>query len=274
MFHTLFGVVEGETGGAGDQTSQDDTAPAKDEAEAKAKAEAEAKAKSDAEKQSVSDAEAKLLREIMEKKNALKAKDTELSQVKEKLAKFDGINLDEITALLKERKDAETKALEQKGDYDRLKAIMAEQHEAELATLKAQNLELQEKLSAKDSSINNLTIGSAFSTSTFIAEDLVLTPTKAQVIYGSHFDYEDGKIVGYDKPKGAKERTMLIDARGEPLSFEQAISKIIDADPDKDKLIRSKQRSGSNSSSIDGKPTKETPKLTGAARIQKALAGN
>ena len=222
----------------------------------------------------LSDGEAKLLQELMEKKNSLKSTAAELAQVKEQLKQFEGVNLDEVKALLKERQESETKQLEAKGEWDRLKTNLVEQHTAEKAKLEEQIKTLSEALNGKDESIVELTIGSAFRGSNFIAEELTLTPSKAQIIYGSHFEYEGDKLVGYDKPRNSSERTMLIDASGEPLKFDAAIAKIIEMDSDKDRLMKAKVKSGANSGTA---PTTGQPRPTeskGIGRIAGALNQN
>jgi len=218
-----------------------------------------------------SDSEAKLLRELMEKKGALKDTNSELTQVKEQLAKFDGIDLEEVSALLKGRKDAETAELEKKGEWDRLKVDLVELHTTEKTTLQAQIDELAAKLLGSEQSINKLTVGSAFEASKYIAEELTLTPNKAKVIYGNHFDFEGNGIIGYDKPKGSADRTMLIDANGDPLSFDAAMTSIIAKDIDRDHLVRAKVKPGADSGNEDGDiiPTKVAAK--GRGRISAAL---
>ncbi len=217
------------------------------------------------------DAEARLLRELMDKKGALKRTNGELAEAKQQLAKFDKYNLEEIDALLKEREDAEVSKLEQKGEWERLKEKLLEQQSAEKATSDAKIAELEQRLANKELSINNLAMGSAFDTSDFIANELTLTPNKAKIIYGSHFDFEGDKIVGYDKPKGSSERTMLIDASGEPLSFDAAMTKIIEGDVDKDHLIRAKFKPGADSGTDNGDIPPNKPKVKGRSRISAAL---
>ncbi|MBE0438046.1 MAG: hypothetical protein IBX56_19885 [Methylomicrobium sp.] len=274
----LMGVAPEGVGGQGDAGNQDDGVDQqgdgdKDEKSSGDKdASAPAKDKDKGESK-LSDGEAKLLQELMEKKNSLKSTAAELAQVKEQLKRFEGVNLDEVKALLKERQESEARQLEAKGEWDRLKANLVEQHTAEKARLEEQINGLSSALSSKDASIVELTIGSEFRGSEFISQELTLTPSKAQIIYGSHFEYEDGKLVGYDKPRSASNRTMLIDASGEPLRFDTAMRKLIEMDPDKDRLIKSKVKPGANSgsSSSTGQPRGE--QLKGIGRIQGALDG-
>ena len=263
---SVFGVVDGEGGGdAGSITDpkldevkdiKENIAPKDDDKE---------------KEKGISDDAAKLLRELMEKKTSLKETRDQLAQVKSQLSQFDGINLEEIKAILKEREETSNKELEAKGEWDRLKTNLLEQHTAERTSLAEKIQALQDELQSKDGSIHGLTIGSAFSASKYIADELTLTPSKAQIVYGSHFEYQDGKIVGYDKPKGSSERTQLIGSNGEPLAFDQAVAKIIDGDSDKEYLIRSKVKPGANSGTTE-EITKPKIEVSGVSRISAALA--
>lgn len=268
-----FGIDGNEGGGAGSTGGADDAA--RKAAEEAAAAEAARKAAEEAAKKNAgnqtTDKEAELLKEVMSKKAALKEAADREKQLKEQLAKFDGIDLDKVKALLQEKADAETKQLEAKGEWDRLKASLVEQHAAEKTKLEERIAELANTTSGKDQLINKLTIGNAFGNSKFIGDELQLTPAKAQILYGDHFEFDGEKIIAYDKPRSASGRTPLINAAGDTLSFEEAIKKIIDADPDKDTLIKAKQKSGAGSSTIPGKTSERQPELTGKSKIQAAL---
>lgn len=230
-----------------------------------------------------SDAEAKLLKEVMEKKEALqKAKDAaknlevEKAQLAEKLAKFEGVDLDQVKALLKERQDRETAELEKKGEWDRLKAQMVEAHTKELDAVKGETTtkaaELESALAKMRKEIHELTIGRSFSESPFIRDDLTLTPSKARIVYGGHFELQDGKVVAFDKPVGSTDRTMLIDGEGNPLAFDKAMEKLVELDPDRDNLLRSKIKAGSGSSNdSDAKGKDKKAELSGKNRILAAL---
>lgn len=246
------------------------------DAAAAAAAEAERKAKEEAEKaKGPTDAEAKLLKEVMEKKEALKKVNAEKAELAEKLARFDGVDLEAVKQLLAEKQERENAELERKGEWDRLKAQMAEQHKKELERLTGEATgkvsELSEKLSKREREIQELTIGRSFSESSFIRDSLTLTPSKARVVYGAHFDLVDGKIVGYDKPAGSAERTALVDGNGDPLTFEKAIEKLVELDPDRDQMLKSKIRAGAGSDNdSDAKKREKDKHLTGRDRI---LAG-
>lgn len=228
-------------------------------------------------KPSISDAEAKLLKDVMAKKKALKDATDAKNALEAKLKDFDGIDPVEVRKLLQERKEAEVKELEAKGNWDKLKAQMAEAHKAQMAEVQTKAQQLEQDSAKKDAIISELTVGQAFANSPFIKNELVITANITRSAYGTYFGYEDGKVVGYDKPAGREGRTVLVDAVGEPLNFEEALKKIIDADPEKDSILRSKMKGGAGSKS-SGKEKAPDPKKTtsdekGIGRISGALDG-
>jgi hypothetical protein len=101
---------------------------------------------------------------------------------------------------------------------------------------------------------------------------LTLTPSKTRALYGSYFAVEGSKIVGYDKPAGAADRTPLVDAGGKPLSFDDALKRIIDMDPEKDTITAKKlvPGAGSKTNATGDAKKADTAGLFGAKRI---LAG-
>ena len=221
----------------------------------------------------LSDTEARLLKENMQKKEALRRAEAEIASLKEKLTQFDGIDPAEIKRIMEERKNEETRRMEEKGEWDRLKQSMKADHEKELAAKQQEIESLRAELSKRDGMINELTIGQAFSNSEFIKTVTTLTPAKAKVIYGPHFDLVDGKIVGYDKPRGHAERTPLVDGSGEPLPFEEAIKRVHNADPEKDHYTRSSIKPGAGSDSRQIKGNVKKDGLADADGLSKIAAG-
>lgn len=258
----------GGGGGADDAAAKADAEKAAAEKAAADKAAAEAGKKP-------SDEEAKLLKEVMQKKEALQKTQADLTAAQERLKQFDGIDPAAVRALLAEKASAEEKALEAKGDYERLKQRMAEAHTAETQALKDQVAALQTQLTQRDGTINELSIGTLFGQSPFISQELVLTAAKARVVYGDHFDLVDGKVVGYDKPKGAAGRTAIVDSVGNPVVFDEALRKIVEADPEKDSLLKSKVKPGAGSESVKvGKQaaSQQVP-VDGISKIAAGLKG-
>lgn len=219
----------------------------------------------------LTDKEAALLKDVMKHKEAAKkAKEAEAA-LRESIGDLD---LAEVRQVLADKKAAEVKALEDRGEYERVKQSMAEQHKAEVAKLQQEIADLKGAKGASEQRISDLTVGTQFSQSEFVTGELVLPPAKARALYGEHFEIEDGKVVGYDKPRGEANRTAIVDAYGQTVSFDEAMRKIIEADPEKDHLIKSKVKQGAGSiSTPKGQNLNTPPKaLTGQEKIQAGLS--
>lgn len=256
--------------GAGDDDAAKAAAADKVAADAAAKAAAE---KNDDKKPS--DAEAKLLKESMDRKQKLDAAEKEKAALAARLAAFGDVDPEAVKAMLQERADAEKAKAEAAGDFERVKKMMAEEAEKRIKTIEAERDAAREERSKLLGDINELTIGQAFLASKFIQDELVLTPTKTRTVYGAHFERsEDGRIVGFDKPKGAAERTKLVDATGEPLNFEAALARLVETDPERDQVKKAKMATGTGGKPpVKGEVKKtDTSEKTGAARITAVLA--
>lgn len=227
----------------------------------------------------LSDGDAKLLQDLMKHKTKARELEASLAQVNEQLKAFEGIDPVKMRDLLKQQEEAERKAAESRGEYDRIVKQMGDRHREETAALTAKLEAAIANSATLQAQIADLTVGNSFASSRFVSEDMTLTPTKARIVYGSHFEFKDGKVVGYDKPAGASDRTVLVDATGEPLSFDEALRKLVESDPDKDQLIRAKSRPGSGSSTtakgaqkaVDKAAQASTAKLSGADKIAAGL---
>lgn len=265
--------TDGEGNDLGGGAGGDEAAKkAADKAAAKKAADEAAAAKEKEGKTGPTDEEARLLKENMSKKEQLRKTQDELANLRKQ---FEGIDPEAVRKLLAEQKSAEEQALEKKGDYERLKARMAEEHGKEVTSLKSQIEALQGELGKTKGTINELSIGTQFGQSTFIADELTLTPAKARVIYGDHFDLEDGKVVGYDKPRGAAGRTALVDQYGSAVPFDAALRKIVEADPEKDHLLKSKVKAGAGSDSKkpNSDPAKSEQATDSVSKIASGLKG-
>lgn len=265
-----FGIVGDEGGGPGEGNAGDEGAADKGN-EDKGDGKGEGEGGTD-DKNKPTDAEAKLLKEVMDRKRAQKAAQEKLDELNAKLKEYEGLDVKKVRELLAEKEKAEEEQLAQKGEWQRLKERMAEEHTKALEAVNSEMKAVKEDLEKREKLVLDLTIGSNFSNSKFIAEEMTMTPAKVRQLYGAHFEIEDGQVVGYDKPAIHKDRTPLVDARGEPLSFEQALEKIIKADPDSDTLIRSKIKPGSKSTTDNkGKPTDVRDDIKGVSRISAGL---
>lgn len=237
-------VQDGGTG-TGDSGADEAAAAAAAEAEAAAAA-AAAEAAAKGNKTDLTDGDAALLKDVMKLKEKSKNLQTELAQAKAALENFSGIDPVKARELVAAQEEAERKAAEARGEYDRLIKQMGDRHIEDKARLEAALQAERAGTKTLSQQIAELTVGAAFSTSKTM-EGLNLTPAKARIIYGSHFEFVDGKVVGYDKPTGASERTLLVNSAGEALAFDEALDKLVDADPDREHLRKSKAKQGAGS---------------------------
>lgn len=219
-----------------------------------------------------SDKEAELLKEVMKRKKQNADLEAQIGTLRTQLAQFDGIDIEQVKTLLAEKKAAEEKRLEEKGNWDALKKQMKEENDKIVQRHVDENATLKATIASQRELIDKLTLGNAFGMSEFIAKEMPsYSPEKAKKVFGDHFEIEDGRVVAYDKPRGAKDRAQLVDASGDPLDFEAALRKIVDADPDRDRILRPKGKPGAGSSTLNVKPQIEKPVLTGVSRIEAGL---
>lgn len=220
---------------------------------------------------STSENEAKLLKEVMKRKAKEQEQIAEIALLKDKITLFGDINIEEVKAMLATKKDADVKRLEDQGAWDSLKIQMKDEQSKIVKQRDDLILDLQSKLGLQNAVIDKLTLGSAFENSKFIESELALPSSKAKIIYGDYFEIKDDHIVAYNKSSEHADRSMLINADGDALAFEEAIKKIIDSDPDRDMLIKSKSKSGSNSITTNMTVEPSKPILMGLDKILSAL---
>ena len=219
-----------------------------------------------------SDAEAKLLREIMDKKDKLRATQAQVDELSKKLKDFDGIDPVQVRQLLADMEAKKVSDLEAKGQWDALKGQMVTQHAKQVEELGAKLSDAQQATATLQAQIAELTVGNAFGNSTYIASKLDLPPAKIRVLFGSHFEQVDGKVIGYNKPAGEAGRAPLVGADGEALSFDEALDRLVQADPDKDRLLKSQMKPGAASGTAGGAaPVKQEANLSGRERIMAGL---
>lgn len=269
------GGDEGNSDGEGDAESDESTGDSGDESEGEAEG-----SEAEGGERKPTDEEARLLKDLMKQKKRAKEYESQLSETQTQLQQVKQIlgdkSIDEVAALLQAQKEAETKELESKGEYKRILEQMREENEKVIGQARQEADELRNQLQSAYTQIEEMTIGRSFSESKFVTEDIVLPMSIARREFGAYFDLVDGQVVGYDKPRGSSDRTPLVDGKGENLSFEEALKKLVNKHPDSKSLLRAKARSGANSttdSKVHGKTnTTAKPEVKGQSRIERALA--
>lgn len=239
------------------------------------------------------DQEAKLLREVMQKKtkiDELGAANSELSErlkaLEESLGQYKGVDVEEFNRLKQEAAQREEQELVDKGDWEAMKQRLEEQHQSQLQQVIDQNKsEFQQQLEEREgklseteqeiqslrSTIEELTVGTAFGNSAYIKEELGPYPPKIRKLYGEYFDVVDGKIQAFNQPRGAENRELLVGGDGKPLAFDAALHKIVENDPDKDSIKKAKVVSGSGSGSENRDTKAPAGDVRGIDRIRSGL---
>lgn len=228
--------------------------------------EARVAAEAEAAKKTGPDAEtAKLLKDVMKWK-------AQAREAEAKAKEYEGIDPAKARAALAAQVEAERKGMEARGEYERIIEQVSKEAGDKVTAAEARVAEVSAQLDALQRTIENKDVAAQFTNSHFVRENLLISGSKVQVLYGDHFDVVDGETVPYDKPRGAKDRTPLVDGTGKALSFEAAVEKIVKADPDYERLTKSnlKKGPGSHSSNID--PTKRDVPLSSRDMIAKGLS--
>lgn len=175
------------------------------------------------------------------KQYRIKAEDLE-----KKLKGFDGISVEEAkknAELVRNMK--ETEAIKN-GEIEALKSSIsktAAENERKLKeAYEAQLSDLTTKLVASETKFKNSQIDNAFFGSEYIKENTVIPAEMLKATYGKYFQFdENGSIYGVDlegnKILSSKNVTRVA-------GFEEAIQKIIEADPNKDRILKAKSKFG------------------------------
>lgn len=121
---------------------------------------------------------------------------------KEKLAAYGDIDPDRARRLVdaeaaaeRTRQEAEQAELERRGEFDAVKKQMVAAHQSELQVERDARNQTESENAALKAQLLEMTVGASFSGSSFLREKALMTPAKARVIYGNHFEVgEDGAL--------------------------------------------------------------------------------
>lgn len=221
---------------------------------------------------SAEDEKGKLLKETMKRKDKAKTAEERAKEAAEQAASLkkqiadlfgEDIDLETIGEKVAERKKAEEEALRKSGDFDKLQKRMKSEHQKQIDAITRERDEkfksLGSELESANSEIRRLLVSNAFAASKFINDELTITPSMAEKLYGENFKVEaddNGKrhvraVNGNGEP--------IVDANGDMKPFEAALREIIEAEPDKDRLFRSKAKPGAGSV-VENKGDAKLPK--------------
>jgi len=225
----------------------------------KAKLEQEAAARADADKAAADAAKADAAKAEADRLAALQA---ELEEAKALAAKFNGLDpeaaraaLAEIEKAKKEAAEAEKEKLKAEGNFEKLRELQQAEADARIAAAEKARIEAEEAARTAQERLNQALIDTAFANSKFLQEETILSGPKAQRLFRDHVEIENGQIVVYDKPADAAGRAKVMDTKGNPLPFNEAIKSVIEADEDRDAFLKTKVTPGAGSKTQDGKPS-------------------
>ena len=185
-----------------------------------------------------------------------------LTTAKDALAKFEGIE-DPVVALeaMRTVQNFKDKDLVDAKDVDKLKLQLSEMFETDKKALtdafSTEKTEFEVKAKASEAVIRRLMIGGRFASSPWFSGEkpkTILPPDMAADYFGKHFKIEgegqEARAIGYLHGDKILSREHV----GEPAEFEEAISVIINAYSQKDRILRDTDGgsgSGGNTSSGD-----------------------
>ena len=179
-----------------------------------------------------------LTREAADRRTALK-------EATDKLSAFSGID-DPAAAL---------KAMQFAASMDG-KKVMDDEGLAKL--ISAAVKPLQEKINTQDQAAADLhkelyteRVSKQFATSPFINEKTVLPPDIAEATFGKNFTVEAGKFVAKDNDGNQIYSTVRA---GEPATFEEAITALVNNYPLKDRILKGTGANGSGSQQSNAAP--------------------
>lgn len=162
------------------------------------------------------------------------------------LKEFEGFDINEAKKAMETVKALDTGQLKSAEAVEKLKKDIAASFEVDKQALISENekrhREFEEKLGEKETTIRNLMLRSKFESSPHFAGDkpkTTLLPEVAAEYFGRYFtiegDYPDIRVIGKNPQNG---EVILSRTRyGEPASFEEAISFMIEQHPGKDRLL-------------------------------------
>jgi hypothetical protein len=144
------------------------------------------------------------------------------------LKSYEGMDAKAAQAALETVSKLDQKQLLDAGKVDEIKAAMAKSFEAKLSDTEGRAAKLEAALKRE-------VIGGAFARSSLIAERLVIPVDIVEATFGRHFEIVDEQLVAKDLSGNP---IYSATDYGKPASFDEALEKIIEAYPHKDKILK------------------------------------
>lgn len=172
-----------------------------------------------------------------------------LRKGEERYKAFEGLDPEKARKALEVVRNLDDKRLLDAGKVDEIvKERLIEAGKVHATQLAAETKAREES----DAKVRRLIVGNGFATSKFLTEQTLLPPSVAERAFGDHFRVEGDRAVGYigDGKVYSRKRP------GEVADFDEALQIVIEASPDKDRILRGSASNGSNAtgSSAAGQP--------------------
>lgn len=153
------------------------------------------------------------------------------------LKSFEGLDADKARRALDLVKKIDENKLIESGEVDKLRNEISSEYTKQLN-------EKDEKLKQLQGNIDNMKIGSVFSSSQFAREQIAVPNDMFESYFRNNFKVEDDKIVAYDK---SGNRLMSKQHVGEYASPDEALQLMVESHPEKDVILKANTGSGSGS---------------------------
>ena len=184
-----------------------------------------------------------------EAKKAFQDRDAAKARAKELEGKLP--NEEQLTKWQELEKQAEQLEEDRKkkaGEFDAWRTQIAEKHGKELAAERAKIAAETDAKAAAVKDLHNTLIGLSFAGASELFGDngkTVLTPEIAQSYFGKHVQVKDENGVRAIVVTDANGNELIDSKSGKPMAFEKAIGELIDALPNKDRILRGSGKAGS-----------------------------
>lgn len=169
-----------------------------------------------------------------------------LAEAQDKLKAFEGIDPEAAAKALDTVTKLDQKKLIDVGEVDKVRSEITKNWETKLT-------EAEKAKQALEQQLHNELIGGNFARSKVIAERLAIPADLVQAAFGNSFKVENGRVVAYDKAGQA------IYSKANPsehAGFDEALSTLVDAYPNKEQILKGSGASGSGAGgSSAGKTT-------------------
>lgn len=197
----------------------------------------------------------------------------EKEQVIAKLKAFESIDPAAARKAIDTLKSLDQKKLVDAGEVEKVKSEAVEAFKKQLEETKVSYErklgETGAMLQERDSTIFTLMVRNKFANSKIVSEKLSIPADMVEAKFGGNYKIEDGKVFAYVDGKKVFSRKNP----GEYADFEEALETMIEAYPDKDKILKGSNASGSGANgSASRQMTPDILKMSPTERMNYARA--